>query len=83
MGVEVNGHAQCLFQLRHQRIDAGRIYQACHVFERNHLGADGLHLFRFVYEIFVGEDLLFSTLRVNGVANSCVGYAAEFVDEAD
>ena len=83
VGVEVNGHAQSLFELGHQGVDAGRVDQACHVLEGDHLGADGLHLLGLVDEVLVGEDLLVGTLGVHGVADGGVGDASELVDEAD
>ncbi len=83
--MEVNGHCEGFFQLRHQGVDARGAYEAGHVLECDHLCAEAFHLFGLLNEVFVSEDFLVfgSAFGVNGVADGSVSDAAEFVDEAD
>ena len=85
MGVEIHRHFQGSLELGHEGVDARRAYQAGHILESDHLGAERLHLLGFFYKIFVGKDLFIfrSAFRIDSVADCCVSYAAELIDHAD
>ena len=84
VSVEVDRHVDSSLKFRHQRSHTSRIYQACHILDGNHLGAESFVALSFFYKIFVGK-YLFSiyvvVFRINSVAHSTIGYAAKFVDD--
>ena len=55
--VEIHRNGQVALEQFYQFIGALGRDQAAHVLDGDHIGAQSLHLFGFVQEIFVGEDL--------------------------